>query len=41
MVLQRQPKKYKHLIRIMLTHLVQYENITTTRAKVHLLINLG
>jgi len=35
MVLERHPKKYKHFIRIMLTHLVETENITTTRAKVY------
>ena len=34
MVLERTPKQYKHLIRIMLTQLVEYENITTTKAKV-------
>lgn len=38
MVLQRHPKKYKHFIRIMLTQLVEHENLTTTRAKVNLLI---
>lgn len=35
MVLERHPKKYKHFIRIMLTHLVENENITTTRARVY------
>lgn len=35
MVLERHPKKYKHLIRTMLTQLIEHENITTTRAKVY------
>lgn len=34
MVLERHPKKFKHFVKIMLTHLVEHENITTTQAKV-------
>ena len=34
MVLCRTPKQYKHLIRILLTQLVEHERILTSRAKV-------
>ncbi len=35
MVLERHPKKFKHMVRIMLSQLVMHENITTTKAKVN------
>lgn len=34
MVLERQPKKFKHLVKIMLSQLIEHENITTTKTKV-------
>lgn len=42
MVLSRQPKKYKHFIKILTSQLMIYENIQTTSAKVlRFFIDLG
>lgn len=43
MVLSRQPKKYRHFIKILTSQLMIYEHIQTTNAKVPLMlkINLG